>query len=223
MIDGTNHIDWSVLNDFADGMLDAPDAQAVGAHLERCTTCSTEFANLKRTLVTIAAGASVASVPDDLFKQISSSIAPAVALQRSASTRREYRFSMPALAAAASLLIVASVSATLYIDRQREETEADTTVAIGASPVLQLTATDAQFVPGVEALERQLQSQRDMLQPQTIVIIERSLATIDSALVEARAALIADPANAALRDVLETTYRQKLDFLTRATKIAVGS
>ena len=223
MIDNTRHIDWSVLNDFADGILDAPGAQVVAAHLEQCATCRNEYAILESTLGTIAAGATVASVPDGLWSQISDSIDRVPASHRATATKREYRFSMPALAAAASLLIVASVSATLYIDRQAAQAGNDSTVAAGATPMLQLTATDAQFVPGVEALERQLQSQRDLLQPQTIVIIERSLATIDAALAEARAALIADPANAALRDVLETTYRQKMDFLTRATKIAVGS
>jgi anti-sigma factor RsiW len=223
MIDRTRHLEWSEINDFADGVLSVADAQAVAAHLATCDGCRSEHASLASTLGTLADG-SVAPVPDGLWDRINESIDARPAATHSTSERRELRVSMPALAAAASLLIVASVATTLYVDRMRTDVDGDSTLAaVEEATTLQLTATDVQFVPGVEALERQLQSQRELLQPQTILIIERSLATIDSALVEARAALIADPANAALRDVLETTYRQKLDFLTRATKIAVGS
>ena len=52
-----------------------------------------------------------------------------------------------------------------------------------------------------------------------MAVLERNLALIDAAIVEARAALEADPANADLRALLWGAHRQKLDLLDRATRL----
>ena len=234
MMDESRHIAWETLNDFADGMLEPSAIDDVQAHLDDCTVCRAELAALRNTVNSIAAGAT-ANIPADLWRDVRYSISSSRgSVQASATARssassqsirfRPYRITMPTLAAAALLLIVASVSGTLIIDRASSTvSDISSTTTVGNTPVLQLTATDAQFVPGVEALERQLQSQRAALRPATIATIEKSLSTIDAALLEARAALLADPANAALKEVLESTYRHKMDFLTRAAQIAVGN
>jgi anti-sigma factor RsiW len=221
MIERSDHIEWDTLNDFADGVLDASTTGDVRLHLERCADCRMELATLRRTVDTLLAG-STAVVPAGLWNDISTTIESSRAATPRRADRRSYRFTMPTLAAAASILVVASVSTTLFLNRSPEASVAEA-VSVGTTPVLQLTATDVQFVAGVEALERQLESQRASLQPATVTIIEKSLATIDAALLEARVALLEDPANAALKDVLESAYRQKMDFLTRAAKIAVGN
>jgi anti-sigma factor RsiW len=222
MTERIDHIEWETLNDYADGVLDEHAISDVRLHLERCADCRMELEALRTTVDTVSAGAT-APVPAGLWNDIAATIESSRAATRQIESRRSYRFTLPTLAAAASLLILASVAGTLYLNRSPVTTTVAEATSVGTTPVLQLTATDVQFVAGVEALERQLQSQRASLQPSTIAIIEKSLATIDAALLEARVALLADPANAALKDVLETTYRQKMDFLTRAAKIAVGS
>jgi hypothetical protein len=179
---------------------------------------------LRGTIATISSAAPVAP-PDELWSQINTTIGRSRSHSNRAISGRTHFISIgiSRLAAAALLLIAVSVSATVWFI-QRDDSATSSVASMdatsGASTTLQLTSTDAQFVASVESLERQLAANRGKLRPQTVAILERSLRTIDDALLEARTALLADPANAALRIALESTYRQKLDFLTRATQIA---
>ena len=56
--------------------------------------------------------------------------------------------------------------------------------------------------------------------PRSMPYGERSLATIDSAIAEARAALAADPANEALVRNLSAHYERKVELLHRATELS---
>ena len=58
------------------------------------------------------------------------------------------------------------------------------------------------------------------MSPATVRTVERALTVIDSAIAEARAALAADPANAALIDILSAHYERKVDLLQRATELS---
>jgi len=53
--------------------------------------------------------------------------------------------------------------------------------------------------------------------------VERSLATIDTAIAEARVALTSDPGNQALVEILSSNYERKVDLLQRATELAPSS
>ena len=72
----------------------------------------------------------------------------------------------------------------------------------------------------MDELPRTLDSQRATLAPYTVRVVERSLATIDSAIAEARAALAADPANEALVRILSAHYERKVELLQRATELS---
>jgi hypothetical protein len=76
------------------------------------------------------------------------------------------------------------------------------------------------YVATVDELRRTLDAQRSALAPTTVRIVERSLATIDTAIAEARAALESDPANQALLEVLAASYERKVELLQRATKLS---
>jgi hypothetical protein len=60
------------------------------------------------------------------------------------------------------------------------------------------------------------------LSPVTVRKIERSLAVIDSAIAEARRALVLDPANTYLTHHLADTMRRKLQFLREANRLATA-
>lgn len=221
MTQSSPHITWDRLNEYVDGRTSPAVSTAIANHLVHCATCRAEHAALQSTVAALGS-APVVALPPMLWNDIEASIAErAPSVSRGA---RRFTVSAWGLAAAAMLLIALSVSGTLWLDRRTMLPDAAASVATARDgtpqAMLQLTATDAQFVASVESLEQQLASQRSKLRPETIAILERSLHTIDDALVEARAALLADPANAALRIALEKTYRQKVDFLTRATQIA---
>ena len=79
---------------------------------------------------------------------------------------------------------------------------------------------DDQFNAAVSDLEQILRSDRDRLDPRTVMVIERNLQTIDAAIAEARRALDNDPANPYLNSHLADARRRKLDLLRRATELA---
>jgi hypothetical protein len=58
------------------------------------------------------------------------------------------------------------------------------------------------------------------LSPATVRVVERSLATIDTAIAEARAALASDPANRSLVEILSANYERKVELLQRATELS---
>ena len=71
-------------------------------------------------------------------------------------------------------------------------------------------------------LEQILRSDRDRLDPRTVLIIERNLKAIDAAINEARMALNDDPANPYLNSHLADARRRKLDLLRHATTLAMA-
>jgi hypothetical protein len=156
---------------------------------------------------------------------------------RASARSRQFTFSLPQLALAASLLIAVS-SGVAYLATQRNVVAGSGTVAqratareapiqavgepMGAptTDILPANFADAQYDKAVSDLERTLMEQRDRLDPRTVVVIERNLATIDDAIRQAREALDADPANTYLNSHLADARRRKLELLRRATSIA---
>jgi hypothetical protein len=86
-----------------------------------------------------------------------------------------------------------------------------------------LPAALALVEAGYDDTARQLQAtlalQRHRLSPKTISTVEHSLAVIDTAIAEARHALLEDPANRALMDIYTANYEHKLELLRRATEL----
>jgi hypothetical protein len=71
----------------------------------------------------------------------------------------------------------------------------------------------------VAELEHILEQHREQLDPSTVEALEQSLAAIDEAINEARAALVSDPANAYLNVHLAETMQRKIHLLSRAAAL----
>ena len=87
---------------------------------------------------------------------------------------------------------------------------------------MQANFADAQFNAAVTDLEQVLRSDRDRLDPRTVLIIERNLKAIDAAINEARMALNDDPANPYLNSHLADARKRKLDLLRHATTLVIA-
>ncbi|MBA3645266.1 MAG: hypothetical protein H0W63_03740 [Gemmatimonadaceae bacterium] len=130
------------------------------------------------------------------------------------------------LAAAAALLVVASSGITVIAMRQREGPAAATTatpVAVPpASPAsfVQFTVKENDYIRSANQLSRILESDEGKLAPETVAKLRQSIAVIDAAILEARQALAADPANAELIEMLSSSYDKKLDLLRRSAAMA---
>ena len=147
---------------------------------------------------------------------------------RTAPRRTQVSFTLPQLAMAASLLIAVASGLTWLAARQpAAPVDAQpTVVAQGESAgeveggIVNANFADAQFNAAVTDLEQILRSERDRLDPRTVLVIERNLKAIDAAIQEARMALNDDPANAYLNSHLADARRRKLDLLRHATTLA---
>ena len=145
---------------------------------------------------------------------------------------QRFTFTLSQLALAASLLI-AVASGLTYLATNRPvfsggEPREEVIQAYRDSPgtpelpgqIVPANFADAQFNAAVEDLERILREERTRLDPRTVLILERNLKAIDSAINEARMALEQDPANQFLNSHLADARRRKLDLLRHATDLA---
>jgi hypothetical protein len=209
--------------------MSADDHAACAAHLAACEACREVLGELRMVIATARADANRDPVAD-LWPGILQQITPASA--RAGAHPRQVVFTLPQLALAASLLIAVSAGVA-YLAAGRALSQPgvqEVPVQAFAEPFIAASAdveranfADAQYDEAVADLEKILADLRDELNPQTVMVIERNLASIDQAIREARAALDADPANTFLNSHLADARRKKLDLLRRATMIHASS
>ena len=129
---------------------------------------------------------------------------------------------------AASLLLVVGSSAITYVSTNgvspgpmpARSGTAGSAAAGTVSALAQFTGKENDYLRRVNGLVAIMESEEVELAPETIAKVKESLAVIDAAILEARAALARDPANRALIEMLESTYEMKLDLLERTTEMA---
>ena len=130
--------------------------------------------------------------------------------------RRQYAW----LAAAALLLIIGTSTITTFIVRNERQVA---TVPIerqhdSIQAPARVRAVSEEYDRLDRDLARQLDEQRDKLQPETVEKVERNLRIIDRAIDEIRQALAEDPGNEALERLLEASYGQKSALLAQVSQ-----
>ena len=219
----TDHVSWEAINAIADGR--APSAPE-SAHLADCADCRAQLAAL-RALLGAAQQAPVAMDPPvDAWARIRRSIdeQKTVPLPRLTSSPQHVRMSRRTLGAAAVLLIAVSSAVTavaLRGPRADNTPPARRGAEHGATAMLvsDIGAIEQEYLTSASTLRAALDQERSTLAPATVVLVERNLRIIDDAIAEARAALMRDPASAALRALLRKSHEQKIDFLRRTTAL----
>ena len=237
MSDRPEHPDFASLNDYVDGALDRSAMSYIDKHLSDCVECSAELASL-RALVA-ATGALPKSVlpDDDLWADLKASIddrkgivLPTTSPDVPAHAKRS-RWQRPAWLAAAAVVLVALSSATTVIvlrsnpDTKVVQNQPDsgaTRLGLGTPPVLppSFRAAEGQYMQTIQELRDAVDAQRAYLNPETVRTVDHSLAVVDSAIAEAREALLADPNNRTLVDLLSASYQRKLDLLRRTSELS---
>jgi anti-sigma-K factor RskA len=222
------HLTWENLNDYVDGMLTPGAKTGAQLHLRDCEPCRERLAELEATLAEVARVARDVTPPDEVWPSLRTEIErrKVVALSgapRSAETAPGVLRRRWTLAAAAVALVAASSLVTALVlgrGRAPEIAAIDTTSTI-ALPVAVVDA-ERSYLASVQELSAALEAARPHLSTETIAIVERNLGVIDEAIAESRSALLRDPGNRVLLDVLAGTYRQKLDLLRRAAQLAAS-
>ena len=211
----TDHIDVESLSAWADGELSAVAAQRVERHLAECDACRRQLERIRALVASAAALQREVQPPPDAW----AGIRHRVTNDASRVTRRWWHNGW--LAAAAAVVLVAG---TMLLTRGADKAKAAKLGRPGASTPaatsVTLAAVDRRFAPTIAELHEAFESQRGSLAPSTARTLEHSLAVIDTAIADARSALEADPASAALAQMLSGFYQRKVDFLKRATTIS---
>jgi hypothetical protein len=237
----SEHIDFEVLNDYVDGRLDAMAIALIDKHLAGCADCSGELASL-RALVSATASLPRSVLPtEDIWADLEARInerkgavlrsaAPGGSIAPAGAERQPTQWRNRAwLAAAAVVLMVLSSAVTAIVLRRASGTDIahespDSIVTVPVrdpAPVLPASfrVAEGHYTETIEVLRLAVDAQRANLSPETIRTVDRSLAVVDSAIAEARAALLADPSNRTLVDLLSASYQRKLDLLRRTSEL----
>ncbi len=96
-------------------------------------------------------------------------------------------------------------------------------VRTGAAVAVLAGFGTTEYDAAVAELQEILQSAGDRLDSGTVRVLEQSLATIDRAINEARAAIDADPESEYLNSHLAATMKRKVQLLRRAATIAAAA
>ncbi|MGH7695502.1 MAG: zf-HC2 domain-containing protein, partial [Gemmatimonadaceae bacterium] len=232
-----------LLSDYLENTISLPLRAAVDGHVASCVRCAAVLADV-RSIVDRAAALPALKPSHDLWSGIEARLdSPVVPITAAASSRR---FRVPTwigLAAAAAVLIVAtSVLTRQWVTSGGKEApsvaitpsqpiarpESLGTESTAVAPVTPVrTAVSRERVSAavtygreIARLEAFVRQRGDSLDPTTKAIIENSMRIIDSALVEARAALARDPASRFLTDQVDQTLQKKMELLRTVTLLA---
>ncbi len=235
------------LSEYLDDELPPEERAAIEAHLRHCVACGAVLSDLKRIVIR-AQGLEDRLPARDLWPAIAARIgaSPAMAGRDdvvaldATHRRRRWSFSLPELAAAGIALMALSggaawllhpVTSTVVVARGPV---AEPSVTPGLTPALAPSgsfriglspsrrAAGLSYDAAVADLEGVLTAGRGRLDSTTVRVIERNLATIDSAIAQAQRAVAADSANAYLNSHLAETMRRKLELLRQAAALVTS-
>ena len=224
------HLPDARLHDLADGRLVEEDRAAAERHLRDCAACAARLARLRRLLQ--RAGelpAAVAPAHDgwpSLRARLAAGTVPARPLVLHEARRT--RAWPPSVARLAAALLLAAAGVWGVARRPPGATGDAGPLATpgsaraGDPAAVAFAGVERDYARAAADLTAQLAATRDRLPSTVAASVDRSLATIDDALAEARAALREDPANPELARFVTASYEQKLDLLRRSTTITSG-
>ena len=204
-----------LLNDFVDDRLTPELRTELEAHLDQCAECRHEVAGLRSLLVEAGRLPRSIEPPGDLW--------PAVAGRLGAGNRRRRPFLRPRYAVAAVALLAVVFSLTqVRTKKARERTARPVAVEQPTTRFVSLTeqwrSTEAAYERAAAELQTTLDAVRETLDPKTVARIEANLEIIDSAIRESREALVSDPDNLEVLQLLASVHEKRLNLLQQATR-----
>lgn len=215
----TRHPAESELHELVDGTLAPDDQRRVERHVAHCVSCTAAVRRIEGIVQRARALSREVAPPPEAWEAVRSAIGGggrvATAAPRPAGRRLR-------LAAAAAVLVAMTAGLTLWLSGGGPSVESAASSGGGAAAPAALAAfatVEARYVLAASVLGATLDERRAQLDPATVATVERSLATIDAAIAEARAALANDPANATLTRLLAASYEQKVALLRRASEL----
>ena len=218
MTDTQVHLSEEERHAIADGSLPGEQAVSLEAHLRTCEGCADDVARI-RTLMTRARDAAIVAPPaalDDVWPSIRSRIEATKIVPLSPdAVRREGRRRARGVGSAIMMAAAVIAAVTLAVRSNRSGRE-PTTANNDTSSLIAVADSAHAYEAEAQTLLNQLELRRSMLRPEAVAAIDHDLRIVDSAIAELKDAIAHDPNNPALRRLLASSYRQKVDLLKRA-------
>jgi anti-sigma factor RsiW len=210
----------------ADGTLDAADRPRVDAHLGVCHECAADVARLSALMKRIdesrrATGPSTLSpVLEGMWPEIRQQIESTklVALDSHERTATSWRLRVDpwVIGVAASVAAVTALTAIQIVPPVVRSGVASAVSSMPADSTLRFANDSVEsYRDEADRLMDELKLQRAQLAPEARDAIDDDLKTVDLAIAELQAAVARDPRNPALRAMLASSYRQKVDVLKK--------
>jgi hypothetical protein len=234
----TRHIDDSMLQDFREGFLE-PGAEAeVREHLEVCSQCRDGLEALTELLEGLGGLPTEAQPSRDLWPQIAWRIEGSRTRELTSAHVQETvggevgdsetqrgpsrvgrRISLPAwqlLAASIALMVISGGTVLAFLSGRMDPASSSSPISPSPGQFVAWEEAYGGYDEAVADLEAVLDRGREVLDPETVRVLEENLETIDRALQEAEDALMQDPASAVLQRFLADMLRRKMDLLRKA-------
>ena len=241
MTESREHPDFEVLSDLVDGCLSGQDAAVVSEHLSQCELCAGMYKSIEGLVSSASELPKTVFPPDDLWMDLRKSlddrkeiVLPTSSISgdggSGSTVFRQLSGRLGVLLAVAAVVLIALSSGITVLVLRKDADH----VAIGRSGAIPVEPrpvvpgavlpagfrqTENEFNRTIQELQLAVDTQRGQLSPETIRTVDRSLAVVDSAIAEARAALLSDPNNQMLVDLLAASYQRKLDLLRRTSEL----
>lgn len=199
-----------------DGTLPPERAGEIDIHLEQCAECANDVARLRDIMTRYREPSPPNAGVDELWPAIRSRIEQDKVVPLSApATGRKRRLTARHFAAIGAL--AAGAMLTVVLLRPSRRIPVDTTVEVSDTSALRLVSDSVKsYEDEARVLLNRLEVQRAMMRPDAVASFDRDLKVIDSAIGELKLAIQNDPRNPALRRLLASSYRQKVELLKRA-------
>lgn len=199
------HLTFEQISELAE----SPELTSQSAHVRECHECSETLRRVRTLIASARALPREIAPPPEVWPSLRSRIGPLAPRRRSAWRVGGW------LAAAAAIVML--VGTAILLPETAGKAKG---VKIAAPPSPVVSSVDRSYAGTLAELRRTLDSQRPALPSNTIGVVERSLAMIDTAIAETRDALRSDPANQSLVEILSANYERKVDLLQRATELS---
>jgi len=226
------HVEFDELQDYREGLLLPEEHESIRAHLDECSSCQQELEALSTLMDGLGELPVEAEPSRDLWPQIEWRVSggSAPAQPDSPRIRRNpwRQVTLPAWQLFAASITLVVISGGVMWAALSGTPQGPLPLAPApfresmAQPVGWETAL-GEYNEAVADLEGVLERGREVLDRETVRILEESLLTIDRAVQEAQDALSQDPGSKILRRFLSESLRRKVDILRQAAAVVYAN
>lgn len=212
------------LSEFNDGDLSLPELEALREHLGQCPSCRRELEGMRSLIASARRLSNEVDLPRDLWPDIERRLSIRPWSGRAHFLSGSFDLGWLRLVAAAVLLLALSLPMALRWAESRAQLAAQpSTVEDAGAERLAGFSQQARSADGVLAARRDLltllERHRDVVDAQTIQVLEENILLLDRAIGELSSALNEDPRNRNLRLLLAARYQQEMRLLQKVTRV----